>query len=81
LGEILAENHIKQFRVTETEKFAHLTFFLNCKREEPYPLEERFMFDSIRLRVMQKSQEMKALAIADKIVETHESRRTFCHFC
>ena len=70
LGEILAENHIKQFRVTETEKFAHLTFFLNCKREEPYPLEERFMFDSNKVESHAEKPEMKALAIADKIVET-----------
>lgn len=70
LGEILAENQIKQFRVTETEKFAHLTFFLNCKREEPYPLEERFMFDSNKVESHAEKPEMKALEIADKIVET-----------
>jgi 2,3-bisphosphoglycerate-independent phosphoglycerate mutase len=56
--------------VTETEKFAHLTFFLNCKREEPYPLEERFMFDSNKVESHAEKPEMKALAIADKIVET-----------
>lgn len=70
LGEVLAENQIKQFRVTETEKFAHLTFFLNCKREEPYPLEERFMFDSNKIESHAEKPEMKALVIADKIVKT-----------
>jgi len=70
LGEVLAENKIKQFRVTETEKFAHLTFFMNCKREEPYPLEERFMFDSNKVESHAEKPEMKALEIADKIVET-----------
>ncbi len=70
LGEILAENEIKQFRTTETEKFAHLTFFMNCKREEPYPLEERFMFDSNKVESHAEKPEMKALDIADKVAET-----------
>ena len=70
LGEVLAENQVKQFRVTETEKFAHLTFFMNCKREEPYPLEERFMFDSNKVESHAEKPEMKALEIADKVVET-----------
>ena len=70
LGEVLAENHIKQMRITETEKFAHLTFFLNCKREEAYPLEERFMFDSNKVESHAEKPEMKAMEIADKVVET-----------
>ena len=70
LGEVLAENKVKQFRVTETEKFAHLTFFMNCKREEPYPLEERFMFNSNKVESHAEKPEMKALDIADKVVET-----------
>jgi len=70
LGEILAENKIKQLRVTETEKFAHLTFFMNCKREDPYPLEERFMFDSNKVESHAEIPEMKALDIAEKVVET-----------
>lgn len=46
LGEIFAENKLKQLRVTETEKFAHLTYFLNCKREEAFEGEDRIMIDS-----------------------------------
>lgn len=70
LAEVLAENQIRQMRITETEKFAHLTFFLNCKREEPYPLEDRFMFDSNKVESHAEKPEMKAREIADKIVET-----------
>lgn len=73
LGEVLAENNIKQFRVTETEKFAHLTFFMNCKREEPYQLEERFMFDSNKVASHAEKPEMRALDIADKVVETMQA--------
>jgi len=46
LGEVLGKNGVKQLRITETEKFAHLTFFLNCKREQAYELEDRIMLDS-----------------------------------
>ena len=69
LGQILAEHQIKQLRVTETEKFAHLTFFMNCKREEPYPLEDRFMFDSNKVESHAEKPEMRALDIAGKVVE------------
>jgi 2,3-bisphosphoglycerate-independent phosphoglycerate mutase len=67
LGQILSENKIKQLRVTETEKFAHLTFFMNCKREEPWSLEERFMFDSHKVASHDLKPEMRALDIAGKI--------------
>lgn len=73
LGEILSKNKVKQFRVTETEKFAHLTFFMNCKREEPWPLEERFMFDSNKVASHDLMPEMKAMEIAGKIVETMQN--------
>ena len=69
LGQILSENNIKQLRVTETEKFAHLTFFMNCKREEAWPLEDRFMFDSHKVASHDLKPEMRALDIAGKIVE------------
>jgi 2,3-bisphosphoglycerate-independent phosphoglycerate mutase len=69
LGQVLSENKIPQMRVTETEKFAHLTFFMNCKREEAWPLEDRFMFDSNKVESHHLMPEMKALEIADKLVE------------
>jgi 2,3-bisphosphoglycerate-independent phosphoglycerate mutase len=69
LGEVLSKNKIKQFRVTETEKFAHLTFFMNCKREEAWPMEDRFMFDSNKVATHDLKPEMKAMEIAGKIAE------------
>ena len=36
LGEVMAEHHLKQLRIAETEKYAHVTFFLNGGREEPF---------------------------------------------
>ena len=46
LGEIISKNKLKQLKITESEKFAHLTFFLNCKREEAFEGEDRIMLDS-----------------------------------
>ena len=70
LGEVLSENKLKQLRITETQKFAHLTFFLNCKREEPYPLEERFMFDSNKeVANFDEDPAMRAIDIGNKIAE------------
>lgn len=70
LGEILSAHGLKQLRITETQKFAHLTFFFNCKREEPYPLEDRFMFDSNKEVVnYDEDPEMRALDIGHKVAE------------
>lgn len=46
LGEEIANAGIRQLRLTETEKFAHLTFFMNAKREEAFEQEDRIMIDS-----------------------------------
>lgn len=46
LGQVISEAKLKQVRITETEKFAHMTYFLNCKHEEPFEGEDRVMFDS-----------------------------------
>lgn len=46
LGEVLSRSGIRQIRITETEKFAHLSYFLNCKQEDPFPGEDRTMYDS-----------------------------------
>ena len=46
LGEVISTAGKRQLRVTETEKFAHLTFFFNAKREEAFEGEDRMMIDS-----------------------------------
>lgn len=78
LGEILARNKIKQLRVTETEKFAHLTFFLNCKREEAFEGEDRIMIDSYSdIATHDEKPQMRAREITAEILQamrekTHE---------
>ncbi len=70
LGEVLAENNIKQLRVTETEKFAHLTYFLNCKREEAFEKEDRIMIDSYSdIATHDEKPEMRAREITREILQ------------
>lgn len=74
LGKIISDAGLKQLRITETEKFAHLTFFLNCKKEEPFEGEDRFMFDSHSdVPTHDLKPEMRALDIAQKIVDDIKS--------
>lgn len=70
LGEVLANAGLKQLRVTETEKFPHMTFFFNCKREEPYEGEDRIMLDSYSdVKTHDQKPQMRASEIADQIIE------------
>lgn len=78
LGEVLAKNSLRQLRVTETEKFAHLTFFLNCKREEAFEKEDRIMIDSYSdIATHDEKPQMRAREITQEILQamtdkTHE---------
>jgi len=46
LGEILSQHHLRQLRVAETEKYAHVTFFFNGGLEQPFPSEDRVLVPS-----------------------------------
>ncbi len=48
LGQVYSEAGLKQLRIAETEKYAHVTYFLNGGREEPFPGEERVLIPSPR---------------------------------
>jgi 2,3-bisphosphoglycerate-independent phosphoglycerate mutase len=74
LGEVIAKAKLKQFRITETEKFAHMTFFLNCKREDPFEGEDRFMFDSYSdIKTHDERPAMRAHDIAAHLAQTLEA--------
>ena len=69
LGEIAAEHNLKQLRIAETEKYAHVTFFLNGGREEPFPGEDRIMVPSPKVATYDKQPEMSARELTAKLVE------------
>jgi 2,3-bisphosphoglycerate-independent phosphoglycerate mutase len=69
LGEVIAEHHLKQLRIAETEKYAHVTFFLNAGREEPYAGEDRILVPSPKVATYDHKPEMSAYQVTDKLVE------------
>ncbi len=70
LGELLGKKGIAQFRVSETEKYAHVTFFFNGGREEPFPGETRLLIPSVKdVPTYDKKPEMRAAEIAQAAAE------------
>ena len=69
LASVLSENKLKFFKITETTKYAHVTYFLNGGVEKPYKGEDRFLIDTIKDVPYEKVPQMKAKEIADKAIE------------
>jgi 2,3-bisphosphoglycerate-independent phosphoglycerate mutase len=68
LGSILAAGGLKQLRIAETEKYAHVTFFFNSQVEEPNPGEDRIMVPSPKVPSYDQKPEMSAFEITDRLV-------------
>jgi len=69
LAEVLSAHGIRQLHAAETEKYAHVTYFLNGGREEPFPGEERILVDSPRdVPSYDHKPEMSAVEVADRVV-------------
>lgn len=76
LSEVVSRAGVKQLRVTETEKFTHLTFFFNAQKYEADPGEDRVMIDSDKsVKTYDEKPEMRASEIADKLIEGLESQK------
>jgi 2,3-bisphosphoglycerate-independent phosphoglycerate mutase len=73
LGEVMAEHHLKQLRIAETEKYAHVTFFLNAGREEPFAGEDRILVPSPQVSTYDHKPEMSAYPVTDKLVDAIDS--------
>jgi 2,3-bisphosphoglycerate-independent phosphoglycerate mutase len=69
LGDYLAQRHMTQLRIAETEKYAHVTFFFSGGREELFLGEERQMIDSPKVATYDLKPEMSAPELTDKLVE------------
>ena len=67
-GEYLAAHHMKQVRIAETEKYAHVTFFFNGGVEEPNEGEERILVHSPKVATYDLQPEMSAYEVCDKLV-------------
>jgi 2,3-bisphosphoglycerate-independent phosphoglycerate mutase len=75
LGEVIAEHHMKQLRIAETEKYAHVTFFLNGGREEVFEGEDRILVPSPKVATYDQKPEMSAYQVTEKLEEAIVSRK------
>jgi 2,3-bisphosphoglycerate-independent phosphoglycerate mutase len=75
LGEVVADAGRAQLRMAETEKYPHVTYFLNGGREEPYRGEDRVMVPSPKVATYDLKPEMSAPELTDKAVEAIGSGR------
>jgi 2,3-bisphosphoglycerate-independent phosphoglycerate mutase len=75
LGEYLASLHLKQLRIAETEKYAHVTFFFSGGREDPYIGEDRILIPSPKVATYDLKPEMSCREVTDKLVEAIASKK------
>jgi 2,3-bisphosphoglycerate-independent phosphoglycerate mutase len=74
-GEVIAEAGLKQLRIAETEKYAHVTFFFNGGREQEFPGEERILVPSPKVATYDEKPEMSAPEVTEKLLAAIESNR------
>jgi 2,3-bisphosphoglycerate-independent phosphoglycerate mutase len=75
LGEYIAEQGLTQLRIAETEKYAHVTFFFNGGREQPFAGEERILVPSPKVTTYDLQPEMSAFAMTDQLVKAIKDQR------
>jgi len=75
LGEWLAKHQKTQLRISETEKYAHVTFFFSGGREEVFPGEERILIPSPNVATYDLQPEMNSTLLTDKLVEAIHSEK------
>ena len=75
LGEYLSALDLRQLHIAETEKYAHVTFFLNGGREAPFNGEERILVDSPKVATYDLKPEMSAFEVKDQLVKVIQTQR------
>ena len=68
LGEVLEQNHLKQIRIAETEKYPHVTFFFSGGREKSFEGESRIMIPSPKVATYDLQPEMSAYGVTEAII-------------
>jgi len=80
-GEYIAAQGLKQLRIAETEKYAHVTYFFNGGAEAPYPGEERVLVPSPKVATYDLKPEMSAHEVTDRLVAAIRSRQYGAIIC
>ena len=81
IGEVLAAHGLSQLRIAETEKYAHVTFFLSGGRETPFEGEERILVPSPKVATYDLQPEMSAPEVTRRLVEAIEADRFDAIIC
>lgn len=74
LGEVLARAGLRQLRIAETEKYAHVTFFFNGGSDTKFPGEERVLISSPKVATYDLKPEMSVPELSDRVVEAIASK-------
>ncbi|MFA6435932.1 MAG: 2,3-bisphosphoglycerate-independent phosphoglycerate mutase [Candidatus Gracilibacteria bacterium] len=69
LADVLSSHRLRQLRVAETEKYAHVTFFFNSQIETPYPLETRVLIPSPKCPSYAEKPEMSAPSVTHHLID------------
>jgi 2,3-bisphosphoglycerate-independent phosphoglycerate mutase len=80
-GEYISGLGLHQLRIAETEKYAHVTFFFNGGREEPFEFEDRILINSPHVPTYDLQPEMSAPELTDRLVEAIESGKYDAIIC
>ena len=74
-GEYISKHGLKQLRIAETEKYAHVTFFFNGGEEKQYEGEDRILVPSPKVETYDLKPEMSAYEVTEKVVEAIRSEK------
>jgi len=77
LAEVIAKNGLKQFHTAETEKYAHVTFFLNGGVDEPFENETRVLIPSPNVKTYDLQPEMSAAEVGEAVLKAMDSEYDF----
>ena len=72
LGDVFEQNSLKQYRIAETEKFAHVTYFFNGGHSSKHNLEEHILIPSPKVDTYDLQPEMSSKGVTDKIIAVIE---------
>lgn len=75
LGQIISNQGWRQLRIAETEKYAHVTYFFNGGREEPFPGEDQVLIPSPKVATYDLKPEMSSIELTDRVVKEIERDR------
>jgi len=81
IGEYLSNLGLKQLRIAETEKYAHVTYFMNGGKEQPYPGEDRILVQSPKVATYDLQPEMSAFEVTDKLVAAIRAKQYQAILC